>query len=297
MENLRHTFDTELVIEPPNQSPITIQATGLEGRHGKFIVPTYDKLVGQAMVNYGEYSYLEFELFEDVIKPHFIVGEVGANIGAHTVGLSKLVPNGKVIAFEPQLLCYTFLMANMALNNIQNVDVYQLGLGNKEETMIAPALIWNDSYAKNGMNLMHYAGVHLLPDTEESKLERVLVTRGDTLFTDGLDFLKVDVEGMEKKVLEGLTATIKKYNPIIYVENDKLEKSTELIEYCWSLGYTLHWHIPPLFNPNNYFGNSKNTWTNIHSFNMIGFKNAKINLPLVTLVHPFDLSARKGHFT
>lgn len=283
-----HVFDTELVINPDSPTTIKVQATGLEGRHGKFIVPTHDRYIGQAMINYGEYSYLEFELFEDVIKPHFIVGEIGANVGPHTIGLSKLVPDGKVVAFEPQMVCYTFLTANIALNNLQNVEAYQLGLSNKDETMLAPRIVDKATY------LMHLAGAQLLPDFGESDLERVIVARGDNFFIDGLDFLKVDVEGMEKEVLEGLVATIKRFNPIIYVENDKLEKSKDLIEYCWSIGYSLHWHIPPLFNPDNWFGKQENLWPNVHSFNMVGFKNAKINLPLVSLIHPFEMKARKS---
>jgi hypothetical protein len=60
-----------------------------------------------------------------------------------------------------------------------------------------------------------------------------------------------------------------KHKPIIYIENDRIEKSKELIEYLWSLGYELYWHLPRLFNPNNFFNNKENKIGNFVSVNML----------------------------
>lgn len=249
----------------------------IKGRHGKFLVPENDQYVGKSLIEYGEFSYLEFELFQDIIEPHFIIGEVGANIGAHTVGLSSLVPKGRVDAFEPQSFCFYFLNYNLSINHIHNVVTHKVGLGNIEKTMYVPTPVGE---------VINYGGIELGHLPMSVRDETVDIRIGSDFFIDGLDFLKVDAEGMEKEVLEGMAKSIKKFRPILYVENDRVEKSLELIKTCRALGYTLYWHIPPLYNPDNYFKNKNNLFQDIYSFNMVGLFDKKINLPLVTIEHP-----------
>jgi hypothetical protein len=56
----------------------------------------------------------------------------------------------------------------------------------------------------------------------------------------------------------------------LYVENDRREKSASLIRTLDTLGYTLFWHRPPLFNPHNFAGNPDNVFGRIVSVNMLG---------------------------
>ena len=84
----------------------------------------------------------------------------------------------------------------------------------------------------------------------------------------GLRLLKVDVEGMEKVTLEGASRLIATHRPLLYVENDRVEKSRELITFIQQAGYRLWWHMPALFNPANFFGVEVNAYPNIVSFNM-----------------------------
>jgi hypothetical protein len=99
--------------------------------------------------------------------------------------------------------------------------------------------------------------------------EKVRVSTVDSLELPRCDMIKVDVEGMELQVLQGAVATIGRCRPILYVENDRIEKSQPLIEYIMSLGYTLYWHMPPLYHPSNYFENTDNVFGRIVSSNML----------------------------
>jgi hypothetical protein len=83
-----------------------------------------------------------------------------------------------------------------------------------------------------------------------------------------LHLLKVDVEGMELQVLQGAQESIRKFRPLIYIENDRKEKSAELIGMLRSLDYELYWHLPPLYQANNYRECSDDIFPNIVSFNM-----------------------------
>jgi hypothetical protein len=79
----------------------------------------------------------------------------------------------------------------------------------------------------------------------------------------------VDVEGMEPAVLRGARGTIEKHRPVLYVENDRPASSRDLIALIQSLGYRLYWHLPPLFNPDNWYGNPENVFGNVVSVNML----------------------------
>ena len=80
--------------------------------------------------------------------------------------------------------------------------------------------------------------------------------------------IKVDVEGMEERVLRGACKTIERDRPFLYVENDRKEKSQSLINYIESLSYRMWDHQPPFWNPENFLKKRKNIFKNLVSMNL-----------------------------
>lgn len=242
------------------QTPTMIPTTVLKQcRHGNMLFLSSDQYIGRSLDLYGEFSELEGALFEQLLMPGDVVVEAGANIGAHTVHLSKLVGMyGKLYAFEPQRIIFQMLCANIALNNLPNVYVHQVGLGHTPGSLHVPSL----NYGGNG----NFGGISL---TEKCIGEKVQVHTLDELGLTSLKLFKIDVEGMERDVLEGAKQTISRQRPFIYVENDRKDKSAALIQYLDSLGYEMYWHMPPLYNPENYAGNHKNVFPGIVSINLL----------------------------
>ncbi len=218
-------------------------------RYGKIMYNQLDEFVGKSLRLYGEFSQGEADLFEQIVKPGHVVVEAGANIGAHTVHLAQLAGDkGQVWAFEPQRLVFQLLAGNVALNSLTNVRCLQKCLGDGgEKSLLVPVL---DVNAVN-----NWGGLELGACTEGEPVEVVTV---DALDLPGCDFFKIDVEGMELKVLRGAERTIRKHRPVIYVEADRPDKNPALFAYLRSLDYRLYWHCPPLYNPNNYFRNPEN---------------------------------------
>lgn len=231
-----------------------------KSKNGFLLYNKHDMYIGQSIEKYGEFSELESKLFEQICKDKDIVFEVGANIGAHTVNLSKFVRNGFVFAFEPQRIVFQNLCANLAINSISNVFAFQEAVSDENGRILIPECDFTKTNNFGGINIEN---TKLGTSVNKIKLDNFV----DKI--DRLKFLKVDVEGMEIGVIKGSKELIKKFKPIIYIENDRQQHSKNLIELLWSLDYKMYWHLPRLFNKNNYFKNEENIFGNVISVNML----------------------------
>ena len=227
-------------------------------RHGKILFLTHDKFIGRSLDVYGEFSELEAVLFSQILRPGYVVVEVGANIGAHTINIAKLVgPKGMVLAFEPQRIIFQILCANVMLNDLLNVRTYHAAVGREAGVLKVPPL---DYAAEN-----NFGGVSL---QDAIAGEDVPLISLDSLKLPALHLLKVDVEGMEEEVLSGARRIIAQHRPLMYVENDRRKNSARLIRLIDELGYDMWWHLPYLFNPDNYNKVSHNIFGDIVSVNL-----------------------------
>jgi FkbM family methyltransferase len=244
-------------MDPLFQFPPIFEAK--DCRYGSMAYPAQDMYVGRSLALYGEFSEGEAAMFRLLVKPGDMVVEVGANLGAHTVLLARLAgASGAVLAFEPQPILFQVLCANLVLNQITNVVAEQKGLGRKPGFAHIPVLDY-------GANL-NFGGLSLDMVTEG---ERVPVQILDSYRLHQCAFIKIDVEGMEAQVLEGAAETLHRLRPVLYVENDRREKSAELIKLLWSMDYRLWWHRPPLFHADNFAGNPENVFGDIVSQNLL----------------------------
>lgn len=232
-------------------------------RFGPTLFNRNDAYVGRSLDLYGEYGPAEAALFAQIVQPGMWVVEVGANIGAHTVHLSRMAgEDGRVIAFEPQRLPFQTLCANIALSSRTNVHAYQMGLGHEageaSEVLLDPTAAINFG----GVSLQGaQSGTH--------PLLRVPVQTLDSFALPVCHFLKIDVEGMELAVLQGARATLARCRPIVFLENDRKAKSADLIGFMSSCGYDAYWIYTPLFSPDNFERNGRNVFPGITSISLI----------------------------
>jgi len=258
-------------------------------RHGLMVFNPQDAYVGRSLDLYGEYSYGEVQLFEQVLRPGEVVVEVGANIGAHTLALAKAVgPAGRVFAFEPQRILSQTISANLALNSITNGVIRNEAVGAAAGVLAVPSLDYCAA--------ANYGGLPLGPEAgwleKKVPFEEIPVVTLDSVQLLRCRLLKIDVEGMEADVLRGAKETIARCRPLLYVENDRVDKAVELVALMKELGYDLHWHTPPLFLPDNFAKNAENVFGNILSFNVFGVPSewTDFNLtgfaPVTDPVHP-----------
>jgi FkbM family methyltransferase len=233
----------------------------VRAKHGLMLFNKNDIYIGRSIGKYGEFSELEVALFVQLCRPGDIVVEVGANIGSHTLPLAAMVGrDGRVHAFEPQRVVFQTLCANMALNSVANVECHRLALSNSADGLRLPDLPYEQENNFGAVELTRFTEGHPVP----------VARLDDTLDLPRCRLIKVDVEGMEQRVLEGARATIARHRPFLYVENDRQDKSDALIGCIEMLGYRLYWHTPPMFNPANFAGDAHNLFPDIISINMLG---------------------------
>ncbi len=244
----------------------------VQSRHGRMLANVNDFYMGLAMATYGECNETEIQCLLALAQNLGSVVEVGANMGIHTIPLAQAlqVQGRRLVAFEPQPVVFQQLCANLALNGLMNVTAWPYACG--EETNVVTFA--KPDYSKVG----NFGGVSMSSSAPVPVSVQVpCVKLDDMLRNERVGLLKVDVEGFELKVLKGGSATLQQSRPLLYVENDRPNNSRELIEWLWGIGYDLWWHAPLIFNPQNFFGVSKNLYGSTASFNMLGVPR-EINL-------------------
>jgi FkbM family methyltransferase len=137
------------------------------------------------------------------LKPGAVFWDVGAHAGFMTILGSRLVgPGGTVHAFEPLPQNVEVLAANLRRNDQKNVTVHQLALSDStgEVRMAAGRRQITASFSDSGNTVV-----------EACRADDLHLTPGPTL-------VKIDVEGVESRVLAGMRATINEHRPVLIIE-------------------------------------------------------------------------------
>lgn len=222
----------------------------VKGRWGETWFIGKDEYVGRSLFNYGEYNPEETEMILSLAKGRCL--DIGANFGVMGQALEA---NGfNVVCFEPQPDVFKCLEKNVSC-------AYNIGLGDVAGTFEMPKILTGARANYGGMGIGFRSELGTI---------KVHVETLDSFGFDDVGFIKIDVEGFEERVLRGGVETITRCKPIMYIEDDRIEKSKSLREYISSLGYTIEEHKPPLYRENNYFGLARNVWDrNFVSHNII----------------------------
>lgn len=256
------------------------------GRYGTILFNKNDVVVGRSAMYYGEYFESEVSLFHQIVKPGWHVADVGANIGTHTLALSRLVgPRGWVYAFEAQRLVFQTLCANIANNSIANVDCERLAVDECDGELLVEDI--------DPSQIVNYGGVSLGHSQSNHRVRSVSLDH----YLDGrpLNFVKIDVEGMELACLRGASRTLANCNTIIYLENDRPAQSPMLLQHLDAIGYDAYWHLPLFYNQANFASESRNIHalgyidTGKEFLETIGFAINMLCLPRTMQVSAIDL--------
>lgn len=142
-------------------------------------------------------SPAERALIERSMPADGVAVDVGANAGAFAVTLGRLRPAGRVFAFEPVPRAFDMLTANLTRNRLANVAARNQAVGDRAGTVFMTAAT-TGSAANRVTTAGRGVAVPCVTLDDFLAAERL----------DRVDFLKVDVEGYEAAVLDGLAGAL-----------------------------------------------------------------------------------------
>ena len=151
-------------------------------------------------------------------EPSSLVLDVGANIGAHTLRLAKLVgPKGRVMAFEPTDFAFRKLQRNLDLNPwlASRVEAFHCFLA-ASDSASAPKAIYSSwpLVLGTGLHAKHLGREMQTEAAQARSLDSVLNKCADRK----VQLVKLDVDGFECDVLRGATSLLREARPIFVME-------------------------------------------------------------------------------
>jgi len=151
------------------------------------------------------------KLFESLISKEDYVMDIGANIGCTAILFADLA--SKVYAFEAAPSTYKLLSENIALSKLPAVETFNIGLGEApgETTLTFSADnrsggFVSDQTQANAGHIVEHISINTIDNLAK------------TLQLKRLDFIKIDVEGFELKVINGAKEVLNTYQPIVVLE-------------------------------------------------------------------------------
>jgi len=151
-------------------------------------------------------AYDNWELFHilRLLNEGSVIFDVGANLGQYAVTLGARRRDARIYAFEPNPPAFERLVKHINLNGLRNVTAHSVGISDKAGASALIESVGNSGRAR----LIEGDGVRVT--TLDHFCEAHCLQR--------LDFMKVDVEGFEEKVLRGGARVLEQFRPIIMIE-------------------------------------------------------------------------------
>jgi len=182
------------------------------------------------------------EALAQTLGPGDVFYDIGANVGFFSLLAARLVGNrGTVCAFEPVTENADAIRANAAINRFDRlIRVHEVAVGRSTATAELTIARWD-----GGGSLSPSA---VRPEEALSRRMVSVVALDDYIGANGLrapTVVKIDVEGLEMDVIDGMSSTIGRFMPTVLYEVDDATRTgldrrwSELDARLAGLGYTV----------------------------------------------------------
>jgi FkbM family methyltransferase len=224
--------------------------------HGTMIVsrldycmtsPTSGFGVGYQVLECGAFDPREVSMAVSVLnlrRQYFKDGvfaiDCGANIGIHTVEWAKCMTGwGSVLAIEAQERIYYALAGNIAINNCFNAAALNAAITDKPGVLMVPQPNYLMPSSFGSLELRRSDKTEFIGQPIDYSAKSLRPVQGitiDSLTLPRIDFIKIDVEGMEMEVLSGAARSIADNKPALLIETIKSD-AAELFEWLMAREY------------------------------------------------------------
>ena len=196
---------------------------------------------------------LMVKVFMSLLRRDFYCLDIGANIGITTILFSENCKH--VDSFEPSPTTFDVLKRNIRASRLKNASPINVGLGAEN---MQSSLAYAPDNRSGGFvaNLTSPAKSHTVETIQIRKLDDMYLLKQE----QKIDFIKIDVEGFEKRVLEGGSRLVAEHKPIVVLELNH-----------WCLNAFQRISVPDFFDylrsifPFLYAINSNGTYADLHN--------------------------------
>jgi FkbM family methyltransferase len=204
---------------------------------GPLVFPAFDRFMLPHIRNVGAWEADESAHLRATLRPGMKVLDIGANVGYMALVMAEAVgDDGFVIALEPEPLNFELLCHNLRRNGATNVVPVHSAAGERTGTI---TLQRSPDNAGDHRTAPHPVGI--------APLDVPLVAIDDLLGPDQVvDFVLIDAQGYDHRVVQGMAETIKRCRPRMLIEFWPIgilglgEDPDEVLDQYRSLGYRIH---------------------------------------------------------
>jgi FkbM family methyltransferase len=200
-----------------------------DGTH--IVVPSsLDAITTYVILEQEKWFEKEIAFVARWLRPGMTAIDIGANLGAYSLPMARLVgPEGQVFCYEPATETCRLLALSKAKNRADNLQIIQAALSDRERE---GHLVQG---ASSELNTLEGSGPG----------ERVRISSLDaeekTSNWGLVDFLKIDAEGEEQRILAGAESFFAKRSPLVMFEVKAAEKQNENLPRAFAaMGFGLY---------------------------------------------------------
>ena len=200
---------------------------------------TSSGLLEDRLISKVDFEACLLDLADYFIKEDTTIIDVGANIGIYSLYFSKKYPSCQVYSYEPVSSVFKSFKKSIEINSLTNLHPYLMAVGSDcTETEIYAAT--EASYNKGLSSIMKNFDLN---ETYVKEKINVITLDSHIKKYNRVSFIKIDVQGLEKNVLDGAEKIIKRDKPVIIFEHSDLYLKNPL---------ETRKHISDLFSLQNY---------------------------------------------
>lgn len=186
-----------------------------------------DKVHSSKLFNHQTYFYggLEYlhgikEIFLDGVYNQTLANnayilDCGAHIGLSVIYLKKICPSANIVCFEPDNKNYDLLQKNIAAHQLKNIDARNEAVWNENTTL---------HFIQEG-NMSSKIG-----ENSNSNTVTVKASRLKDFLNKKVDFLKLDIEGAEYKVMKDIAENLNLVEKMFIEYHGTFDQNKELLE-------------------------------------------------------------------
>jgi len=213
----------------------------------KFATIPNDIGISEELLMFHTHEPLSTKLLSPLLTDGMYCLDVGSNIGYYACLESNAVGNtGKVISIEPSPINYKYLKKNIELQNMSNTEVYNFACGNKNgeiQFLVSDRSNWSRVATEKFIDAPPDAilqTINVPVKTIDLLIEEKSLQR--------LDFIRMDVEGYEVNIVEGMHQTLEKFKPLLHMEVHLfllgISETKKLLQNIQKHGYEILYYIP-----------------------------------------------------